>query len=213
MATTKGNTMVQSSRGLSQWLTIVATVLVLAGLVFISMNLAQNVGQHSNGAAPIPADNEAALTQEMLRISDDLQCPICEGQSVAYSNSRLATEMREQTSRLLREGATEAEIKQYFVDRYGVIVLREPPRTGLNLLLWQMPFIAVGLGVVILGWTMLQTSRNRKSTASVPSETANAGTIDSASPSTSAESAIDPEINELLAQYDDKLFGRDGAKS
>lgn len=192
-----------TNRGASRWLTVAAILIVLAGLFFISLNLAQNVDSNANLPA-LEADSEAAITQTMLRIGDDLQCPICEGQSVAFSNSRLAAEMREQITEQLQAGATEAEIKQYFVDRYGVIVLREPPRTGFNLLLWQMPFIAIGVGILILCWTLIQTRRNKQRAAVMATENI----------SRDAESldAVDPEIRELLAQYDEELFGDAPAK-
>jgi len=186
------------SRNTSRWLTVGATLIVLAGLVFVSLSLAQNA--NSNAARPaLEGDSDAAMTQTMLRIGDDLQCPICEGQSVAYSNSRLATEMREQITVQLQAGATEAEIKQYFVDRYGVIVLREPPRIGLNLLLWQMPFIFVGVGILILSWTLMHTRRNKEKVAVTANE--------SASLHSEPSDEVDPEIRELLAQYDEELFG------
>lgn len=199
----------------ANWFTIGATLLVLIGLLLLSLTLAQNLNQSTSSYSRLSPDDDVAVAQETLRIGDDLQCPICEGQSVAYSNSRLAVEMRAQITKQLEDGSTEAEIKQYFVDRYGEIVLREPPRTGLNLLLWQMPFIAVGLGILALGLTLWRTARNRRVAQPIPaiSSTTVSPTTESPTPIPSqqaqaedANTVVDPELKDLLAQYDKELF-------
>ena len=38
---------------------------------------------------------------------------------------------------MLAEGKTADQIKQYFVQQYGVRVLAEPPQTGLNWLIYM----------------------------------------------------------------------------
>ena len=48
---------------------------------------------------------------------------------------------------MLAEGKSEAEIKQYFVDYYGARVLSEPPRTGINWLVYIVPPVAFLAGV------------------------------------------------------------------
>lgn len=163
----------------------------LAGMVLLGMTLATNLGQPD----PSSQYGEGVLTQEMLRIGDELQCPICEGQSVAFSNSRLAEEMRLQIMEQLAAGADEATIKRYFVDRYGEVVLREPSRTGLNLWLWWMPVIGLVVGLFVLLWTLRQTNRNHKLNQT-------------ASDSTTAKKSddLDPEIEAIISQYDRELL-------
>jgi cytochrome c-type biogenesis protein CcmH len=48
---------------------------------------------------------------------------------------------------MLAEGKSEAEIKQYFVDHYGVRVLAEPPN---RLATYLIPAIAILLGALLL---------------------------------------------------------------
>jgi len=184
----------------ANWFTIGATLLVLIGLLLLSLTLAQNLNQSTSSYSRLSPDDDVAVAQETLRIGDDLQCPICEGQSVAYSNSRLAVEMRAQITKQLEDGE---------------IVLREPPRTGLNLLLWQMPFIAVGLGILALGLTLWRTARNRRVAQPIPaiSSTTVSPTTESPTPIPSqqaqaedANTVVDPELKDLLAQYDKELF-------
>jgi cytochrome c-type biogenesis protein CcmH len=51
---------------------------------------------------------------------------------------------------MLAEGKSEAEIKQYFVDYYGARVLSEPPRMGINWLVYVVPPVAFIAGATLL---------------------------------------------------------------
>jgi cytochrome c-type biogenesis protein CcmH len=79
-------------------------------------------------------------------IAAGLRCPVCLNLSVADSPSRLAGEMRAEITSRVRAGATDEEIRRFFVDRYGEWVLLEPTRRGLNLLPWALPFAALATG-------------------------------------------------------------------
>ncbi|MDI3340561.1 MAG: cytochrome c-type biogenesis protein CcmH [Sphaerobacter sp.] len=103
---------------------------------------------------------EEALSPEALEIADALNCPVCEGLSVRDSNSQLSQDMRRQIQRMLDEGKTRQEVLDYFVDRYGVGVLREPPKEGFVLTLWWGPVIGLAVGVVVLA-TFLRQRRAR----------------------------------------------------
>ncbi|MCB0080336.1 MAG: cytochrome c-type biogenesis protein CcmH, partial [Caldilineaceae bacterium] len=87
------------------------TLMILTGLPVLAWNLLPNL---SGGIYGTMADGTLNIEQETLRIADDLQCPVCEGQSVAYSNSQLANEMRRQAMEKLLAGENEATIKQLF---------------------------------------------------------------------------------------------------
>ena len=99
------------------------------------------------GAPAALAYNDAT---EVRRIADKLQCPVCQGQSVAESNSQVAVGMKETIANLLAEGRGEDDILRFFEDRYGPGVLRNPPRTGFYSLVWWMPGVAVLLGAAAI---------------------------------------------------------------
>ena len=99
-------------------------------------------------AAPVQA--EEALSPEALQIAHQLNCPVCQGQSVRDSNSELARQMRQLIQQKLDAGESREEIFQYFVDRYGVSVLREPPRQGYFWALWLGPVVGLVGGTVLL---------------------------------------------------------------
>ena len=95
---------------------------------------------------------EDVYDERTMEIARNLACPVCEGQSVADSNSRVALEMRDEIQAQVDAGRTDEEIYDYFRARYDDEVLLDPPREGINLALWWVPVIVVllGLGVVAL---------------------------------------------------------------
>ena len=57
---------------------------------------------------------------------------------------------------LMNSRYSDEEVRAYFVERYGVWILRAPPKQGFNLLLWGLP--GIGL-VVVLGVVLLRSKR------------------------------------------------------
>ena len=58
--------------------------------------------------------------------------------------------MRRVIASKLEAGESEKQIMQYFVDRYGVGVLREPPKTGFYSAVWWVPGLALLVGLAIV---------------------------------------------------------------
>ncbi len=85
--------------------------------------------------------------ERLREISSDLRCLVCQNQSIADSNAGLAIDLRNQVVKLMSEGRSDTEIKQYMVDRYGEFVLYDPPFSAANAALWVGPFLLVVLGV------------------------------------------------------------------
>lgn len=50
----------------------------------------------------------------------------------------------------LAKGGTEQSVTQAFVQEYGTRVYAEPPKSGLSLVAWVMPFVYLALGVVLV---------------------------------------------------------------
>ncbi len=113
--------------------------------VFIAalLGLALVLGFASVAAAQTPLDSEAR------DIASSLNCPVCQGESVEQSSATLAQEMRALITKRLQQGESREEILQYFVDRYGEGILRDPPSHGFNLALWVLPVLGliVGFGI------------------------------------------------------------------
>jgi len=94
-------------------------------------------------------------------VAAGLRCPACQGESVADSRSPIAAAMRQVVADQLAQGRDRAEIRRWFVQRYGPEVLTEPPAHGATALLWAVPALTL-LGA---GYAALRTLRPGRSTA------------------------------------------------
>tara|TARA_Y100001970_G_C14254437_1_gene874172 strand:+ start:3833 stop:4210 length:378 start_codon:yes stop_codon:yes gene_type:complete len=92
--------------------------------------------------------NGAHSENKIYDISNELMCPVCQGQTVAESNSQLALSMKEVIKLQVSEGKTKKEILNYFISQYGETILAKPPIKGLNLILWIFPPIILVLSLV-----------------------------------------------------------------
>jgi cytochrome c-type biogenesis protein CcmH len=90
--------------------------------------------------------------RQVYEVAADLRCVVCQNLSVADSPSEMAAQMRAIVRERLAAGQTPAQVRQYFVERYGDWILLAPPRRGFTLVVWVAPLVAVlvGLGVVAL---------------------------------------------------------------
>jgi cytochrome c-type biogenesis protein CcmH len=109
------------------------------------------------------AKDNQSLDEQVRQVSSQLKCVVCQGLSIQDSPASLAQEMRAVVHEQLAAGKTPAEVRQYFVDKYGELVLMEPPPHGFNLVVYVLPVIMLlgGSAFVILKvrqWTHRQIS-------------------------------------------------------
>ena len=104
---------------------------------------------------PPPESIAAARTE---RLQKALRCPVCQGLSVSDSPSDAARAMGDRIEELVYEGYTEAQVTEYFVDRYGAWVELEPP-TEDHQTLFLAPFVALTLGTLaLIFWARRRTA-------------------------------------------------------
>jgi len=114
---------------------------------------------HANEAAPAAAD--PALEARMTRITSELRCLVCQNQTIADSQSGLASDLRQEVRELLQRGQNEQQIVDYMTARYGDFVLYRPPLKATTVLLWFGP-AALLLGGV---FTLILVLRRRSKLA------------------------------------------------
>lgn len=92
----------------------------------------------------------AEQEQTYRELTAQLRCPKCQNNSIADSNSMIATDMRQKVRALLQEGKSRQQIVDYMVARYGQFVTYDPPFTFATALLWLLPgaVIIAGCGVI-----------------------------------------------------------------
>ncbi len=115
-------------------LTITIFTLFLA-LAFASVAFAQQSG---------PTDDDVNA------IAKQLFCPVCENTPLDVCPTQACAQWRALIKEKLAAGWSEQQIKDYFVTQYGARVLSEPPRTGLNWLVYIVPPVVFIIGAVIL---------------------------------------------------------------
>jgi cytochrome c-type biogenesis protein CcmH len=93
---------------------------------------------------PTPSDDEVNA------IAKQLFCPVCENTPLDVCPTQACAQWRDLIRQKLADGWTEAQIKQYFAEQYGVRVLAEPPAQGLNWLAYAVPPFLFLVGVYIL---------------------------------------------------------------
>jgi len=105
------------------------------------------------GSAQAPMSAEEV--QRLKVLSAELRCLVCQNQSLADSNAELAVDLRNQVRDQIRAGQSDAQIKDYLVQRYGEFVLYRPRVSGVTVLLWVGPFLLLALGGAAM-WTYVR---------------------------------------------------------
>jgi len=113
-----------------------------AFLLFFSASVA------AGEAAPASAD--PALEQRVMELAGQLRCLVCQNETLADSQADLAVDLRRQIREQLKAGATERQVIDFLVARYGDFVLYRPPLKASTVLLWFGPFALLALGLFLL---------------------------------------------------------------
>tara|TARA_Y100000590_G_scaffold242940_1_gene273048 strand:- start:6 stop:374 length:369 start_codon:yes stop_codon:yes gene_type:complete len=92
--------------------------------------------------------NESFLLEE--KISKNLRCLICQGQSIYDSQSDFAVSMKLLIKKKLEQGNSEDEIYQYLKNKYGEWIVYDPELNKKNLLLWAFPLILFIIGGILI---------------------------------------------------------------
>src|SRR5919197_2467086 len=107
------------------------------------------------------------IDQQVQEVAAGMRCVACENLSVADSPSQMARAMRDDIRGRLRDGQTPDQIKDYFVSRYGEWILLSPPASGLSVIPWAAPPLALVIGGAVLVWA---TRRKRPPRGPVEAE-------------------------------------------
>tara|TARA_B100000579_G_scaffold244852_1_gene200921 strand:- start:512 stop:877 length:366 start_codon:yes stop_codon:yes gene_type:complete len=85
------------------------------------------------------------------KITKNLRCLICQGQSVYDSDSEFANSLKIIVKQKLSEGKSEKQIYNFLEDKYGKWILYDPEFSKNTYFLWILPiFLFVIGGVLIL---------------------------------------------------------------
>jgi cytochrome c-type biogenesis protein CcmH len=166
---------------MSRVLLLAAALVAACAMSGASVNAALSQPPLAAGQDRVVA--ETLIDRQTREISSQLRCVVCQGLSLQDSPSQLAQEMRAIVREKLVEGMTPAEVRAYFVERYGEWVLLEPEPKGFNLLVYFMPVAMLVGGAVFVFFTARSwTRQGAAAVAAAAAETAEAAGTAAAAP-------------------------------
>ncbi|WOS42828.1 cytochrome c-type biogenesis protein [Xanthomonas rydalmerensis] len=107
---------------------------------------------------PLPF-KDRAQEQRFQQLTAQLRCLVCQNENLADSDATLARDLRHQVFAQLQAGRSDAQIKQYMVDRYSAFVLYDPPLAPGTWLLWFGPALLLLGGAAMVLATLRQRRR------------------------------------------------------
>ena len=99
------------------------------------------------------------LIKKETEILKNLRCLVCQGQSVAESNSEFALTLKEVIRDRIEKGETKKQIYSFLSEKYGEWIIYKPSFSLQNFALWTVPYLFLIFGGVIL-FFLLKKRRN-----------------------------------------------------
>ena len=84
------------------------------------------------------------------KITKNLRCLICQGQSVYDSDSEFANSLKIVVDKKLQEGFSEDQIYEYLKIKYGEWILYDPGLNKNTYILWLLPILIFLIGGAII---------------------------------------------------------------
>ena len=146
----------------------VAVILLLIALTSVTL------AQSGTPPTPTPLPKQAVTADDVNRIAKQMYCPVCENEPLDACRTAACQQWRAQIGEMLGQGQSEQQIKDYFVVRYGVRVLAQPPAQGVSLLLYVLPIAGLIIGAALVVWLL---RRLRARSVEAPATTSPAKSI------------------------------------
>jgi cytochrome c-type biogenesis protein CcmH len=103
-------------------------------------------------SATVCSARAGTIDDDRIRhLEESFRCVVCQNQTLADSNADLAADLRASIREQVAPGATDAQITDFLVRRYGDFVLYRPPFKPSTWAHWLGPFLlcAIGAGITL----------------------------------------------------------------
>jgi len=118
--------------------------------------------QTPDDSGPTPPNPDRPYDEaEAQAIDRQIMCPVCPAETIDQAQVPLARQMKQIVRDQLSQGASQAEILEFFAQRYGPDILAAPPKSGFNLLAWVFPVVGMA-GALIAGWLVIRSMASRR---------------------------------------------------
>jgi len=84
---------------------------------------------------------QSSIEERLYSLNRDLMCPVCDGLTLEQSQAGPALEMKEEIKKMVIQGMSDKEIKDHFVNKFGIEILANPPKKGFDTLVWLAPLV------------------------------------------------------------------------
>ena len=98
----------------------------------------------------LAANAQDSNSKIINKISKNIRCLVCQGQSIYDSQSDFAISLKLMINKKIEEGYTEKQIYDYLINQYGEWILYDPKFNKNTFFLWLLPiFIFIAGGWII----------------------------------------------------------------
>tara|TARA_X000001036_G_scaffold432282_1_gene467918 strand:- start:159 stop:530 length:372 start_codon:yes stop_codon:yes gene_type:complete len=101
------------------------------------------------------------VTKLHIEIYKNLRCLVCQGQSIADSNSEFAQTVKLVVKDKINEGKSKKEIYEFLISKYGEWIVYQPRFNRGNFLLWFLPYLILIFGAIII-YALIKKRKNNK---------------------------------------------------
>ncbi len=128
------------------------SVLLFIGIAILLVGAAFTGDVHAQGTATPPTPTLRPVSDnEVNQVARNLYCPVCQNVPLEVCETEACARWREQVRDLLAQGYTEAQVRQYFIERFGTKTVGTPSDPLSQFLTIVLPFGLIALiGVVIV---------------------------------------------------------------
>jgi cytochrome c-type biogenesis protein CcmH len=137
-------TAVLRSRAFRRWSWLIIVALVLVALV-------RTWVEHG------PPRTDA---ERVRHLASTMKCPVCEGQSIANSDSAAASAIRTEITKRVQEGQSDGAIRDAISATYGSSIQLTPSASGFAGLVWILPVVALVAALAVLSATFARWRRS-----------------------------------------------------
>jgi cytochrome c-type biogenesis protein CcmH len=114
----------------------------------------------AGAAEPATGFDDPVLNERYWGLIREIRCPKCLNESIADSDAPVAADLRREVHRLIADGKSDTEVKDFLAARYGEFVLYRPRVAPVTYALWAGPFVFLLAGSVVF-WRVLRVRRNQ----------------------------------------------------
>lgn len=104
-------------------------------------------------------------------LTSTLRCVMCQNESLADSQAPIAHDLRREILELMRQGKSDAQIRDFLVARYGEFVLYKPRVEPATWLLWFGPLTLLVVGGATVAFVVRRRTSRLRAQSPAPDAT------------------------------------------